>query len=232
MSQAWGGYPQAYGLKESGGINRNMKMKTKFNYYKGTDIFLTKYNKGNSMPWGMTIFGVSVLRGSGLRFIIIREGDILRTKTKRGLIKKIMVNDIREWYWGMILVKDKGKIRKKGGNFKNSNSNAYILGWILSNVNVEITENSSQILQFSYGVFLGSIVILFCVLNITGYLITNYLLEKVELEKKYPSIGKYLNRFRKISLFYIFIDIVVCVYILSLLAYYSWFIILQQQSSL
>ena len=72
-----------------------------------------------------------------------------------------MVNDIREWYWGMILVKDKGKIRKKGGNFKKSNSNAYILGWILSNVNVEITENSSQILQFSYGVFLGSIVILF-----------------------------------------------------------------------
>ena len=124
------------------------------------------------------------------------------------------------------------KVDDKSIKFKYTKSNAYILGWILSSVNVEITENSSQLLQFSYGVFLGSIVILFCVLNITGYLITNYLLEKVELEKKYPTIGKYLNRFRKISLIYIFIDILVCLYILSLLAYYSWIIILQQQTSL
>ena len=123
------------------------------------------------------------------------------------------------------------KVDDKSIKIKYTNSNAYILGWILSCVNVEITESSCQLLQFSYGVFLGSIVILFCVLNITAYILTNYLLEKADFEKKYPTIGKYINRFRKISLFYICIDILICLYMLSLLVYYSLVIISQLQSS-
>lgn len=97
---------------------------------------------------------------------------------------------------------------------------------------MEITDNSSQLLQYSYGVLLGSIVILFCLLNIAGYIITNYLLEKVDLENKYPRIGKYLNRFRKITLFYICIDVLICLYLLSLLIYYSLIIVSQHQTPL
>ena len=115
-------------------------------------------------------------------------------------------------------------------NYKSS----YILGWILTNVNVEITDSSSQFLQFSYGIFLGSIVTLFCLLNIVGYLITNYLFSKVDFEKKfqnYPKIGKYINRIRNISLFYICIDILICLYLLSIMIFYSLVIISQLQSS-
>lgn len=96
---------------------------------------------------------------------------------------------------------------------------------------MEITNSSSQLLQFSYGVFLGSIVTLFCVLNLAGYIITNSLLAKVDFEKKYPKIGKYINRFKKISLFYICIDILICLYLLSLLVFYSLVIISQLQTS-
>jgi hypothetical protein len=45
---------------------------------------------------------------------------------------------------------------------------------------VEITDSSSQLLQFSYGVFLGSIVTLFFVWNLGAYIVTNYLLAKVD----------------------------------------------------
>jgi hypothetical protein len=127
-------------------------------------------------------------------------------------------------------IKLQAKVVDKSIKKEHKFSNAFILSWILSNVNVEITDNSSQLLQFSYGVLLGSIVILFCLLNITGYIITNYLLEKVDLENKYPTIWKYLNRFIKISLFYICIDILICLYLLSLIVYYSLVIVSQHQS--
>ena len=55
---------------------------------------------------------------------------------------------------------------------------------------MEITDSSSQLLQFSYGVFSGSLVSLFCLLNVVVFIITNYLLDKVEFEKKFPKIGK------------------------------------------
>jgi hypothetical protein len=84
---------------------------------------------------------------------------------------------------------------------------------------VEITDSSSQLLQFSYNVFLGSIVSFFCLISVIGFIITNYLLEKVDLEKKYPRIGKYLNRFKKIALFYVFIDLFLCLlWLLSLVS--------------
>ena len=128
-----------------------------------------------------------------------------------------------------MIKKEKEKV---GDSFINNNyKHSYILGWILTNVNVEITNSSSQLLQFSYGVFLGSIVTLFCVLNLAGYIITNSLLAKVDFEKKYPKIGKYINRFKKISLFYICIDILICLYLLSLLVFYSLVIISQLQTS-
>ena len=80
----------------------------------------------------------------------------------------------------------------------------------LTNVNVEITDSSSQLLQFSYNIFLGSIVSFFCLISVLGYIITNYFLDKVDLEKKYPRIGKYLNKFKKIALFYVLLDLFVC----------------------
>lgn len=117
-------------------------------------------------------------------------------------------------------------MQKKVDSFKNNiKSSSVILGWILSNVNIEITDSSSQLLQFSYNVFLGSIVSFFCLISVVGYIITNYVLDKVDLEKKYPRIGKYLNRFKKIALFYVFIDLFICLLWLFLLVFSSLIII-------
>ena len=119
---------------------------------------------------------------------------------------------------------------KKVDSFKNNiKSSSFILGWILSNVNVEINDSTSQLLQFSYNVFLGSIVSFFCLISVVGYIITNYILDKVDLEKKYPRIGKYLNRFKKIALFYVFIDLFLCLLWLFLLIFSSLVIIAKIQ---
>lgn len=116
--------------------------------------------------------------------------------------------------------------------FKNNlKSSSIILGWILTNVNVEITDSSSQLLNFSYNIFVGSIVSFFCLINVIGFIITNYVLEKIDLEKKYPRIGKYLNRFKKIALFYVCIDLFICFLWLVLLIYASLVIIAKIQPS-
>ena len=115
---------------------------------------------------------------------------------------------------------------QKVDSFKNNiKSSSIILGWILSNVNVEITDSSSQLLQFSYNVFLGSIVSFFCLISVIGFIITNYLLDKVNIENKYPRLGKYLNRFKKIALFYVLIDLFICLLWLFLLVLSSLVII-------
>ena len=113
----------------------------------------------------------------------------------------------------------------------NLKSSSVILGWILTNVNVEIIDSSSQLLQFSYNVFLGSIISLFCLFSVISYMITNYILDKVDLESKYPKIGWYLNRFKKIALFYVFIDLFICLLWLFLLVFSSLVIIAKIQPS-
>jgi hypothetical protein len=108
----------------------------------------------------------------------------------------------------IIVVKNDGKEIKYTYSF--------ILPWLLSNINVEITEGSSQLLQFSYGVLLGSLTALFCMFSIIGYLIVNYLLVKVEedFERKYPKIWKYIIiRFKNVGLMFICIDIIICLVI-------------------
>ncbi len=131
-------------------------------------------------------------------------------------------------------IKMKQKIIKKNDDKSNKNNYKYsfILAWILSNINVEINDTNSQLLQFSYGVLIISIVALFCVFSIIGYFIANYLLEKVDFEKKYPKIGKYLNRFKKVGLIYLSIDLLLCLICLIILIFYSLIIISHIQFSL
>ncbi len=109
---------------------------------------------------------------------------------------------------------------------------SFILPWILSNLNVEISDTSSQLLQFSYGVFLSSIVALFCLWNIIGYFIASFLLERIDYKTKFPKLVKYINGFKNISLFYICIDLIICLSCLLLLVFYSLVIISQIQPTL
>jgi hypothetical protein len=96
---------------------------------------------------------------------------------------------------------------------------------------VDITESSSQLLQFSYGVFLANLVTLFCLINITGYILTQYLLEKADFEKKNPTIVKDINRFKFFSFVYICLEITVCLASIFVILFFSFVIISQHQSS-
>ena len=100
-----------------------------------------------------------------------------------------------------------------------------MLPLILSKLDITVTDNHSSLTQMSYGVFLISLVALFCLINIIGYMIVNIIINKVDYEKRYPRLSKIINYYKKMSLIYISIDIILCLICLLLLVFFSLSII-------
>jgi putative copper export protein len=100
-------------------------------------------------------------------------------------------------------------------------SKSFSLTFILNQLDINITDNASSLLQFSYGVFLLSIVGLFCFINIIGYILTFYLIQKSNYEIKYPRLNNFINRYKNISLIYLSIEILLCLFCLILLVIFS-----------
>ena len=109
---------------------------------------------------------------------------------------------------------------------KNNNlTSSFMLPLILSKLDITVTDNHSSLTQMSYGVFLISLVALFCLINIIGYMIVNIIINKVDYEKRYPRLSKIINYYRKMSLIYVGIDIILCLICLLLLVFFSLSII-------
>ena len=109
---------------------------------------------------------------------------------------------------------------------KNNNlTSSFMFPLILSKLDINVTDNHSSLTQISYGVFLLSLIALFCLINIIGYMIVNIIINKVDYEKRYPRLSKIINYYRKMSLIYISIDIILCLICLLLLVFFSLSII-------
>ena len=105
---------------------------------------------------------------------------------------------------------------------KNNNlTSSFMFPLILSKLDINVTDNHSSLTQISYGVFLLSLIALFCLINIIGYMIVNIIINKVDYEKRYPRLSKIINYYRKMSLIYISIDIILCLICLLLLVFLS-----------
>ena len=104
---------------------------------------------------------------------------------------------------------------------KNNNlTSSFMFPLILSKLDINVTDNHSSLTQISYGVFLLSLIALFCLINIIGYMIVNIIINKVDYEKRYPRLSKIINYYRKMSLIYISIDIILCLICLLLLVFF------------
>jgi hypothetical protein len=112
----------------------------------------------------------------------------------------------------------------------NDNCYSFNLAWILSQLNLNIDESSSQLVNFNYGVFLISLVGLFCFINIIGYILAYFLLKKIDYEKNYPRLSKILDRYKKFSYFYFFLDVIICFICLSALVIFTLFFLLKNST--
>ena len=97
-----------------------------------------------------------------------------------------------------------------------------LLGFVMSQLNLNVDETSSNFTQVFYGFLSLSLVALFCLINIVGFLITYILIQNGNYEKKYPKLKNFINYYKKISLLYVSIEVLLCFLCLLALVYFSY----------
>lgn len=107
----------------------------------------------------------------------------------------------------------------KVNNYKYNYS--FSLAFILSKLDINLSENASSLTQLSFSVFLLSLISFLCVLNIIGVLTAYIFIQKGNYENKYPRFGKLINYYKQSSLLYVIIEIIICLVCLLLLIFYS-----------
>ena len=101
-------------------------------------------------------------------------------------------------------------------------SKSFSLPVIFSFLDIKISDNASTFTQYSYSVFILSIVGLFCFLNILGFLVTYILIQQGDYEKKYPKLKKIINYYKKSTLVYAIIETLLCLTCFLLLIFFSF----------
>ena len=92
---------------------------------------------------------------------------------------------------------------------------------ILSSLDINITDADSSLTQFSYGVFLLSLIALICFINIIGFMIGYILVQRGNYEIKYPKLSRFIKYYKNSTLIYITIEVLLCLICLLLLVFLS-----------
>jgi hypothetical protein len=127
--------------------------------------------------------------------------------------EKIMIK------WKIKMVIKLMKIKNQIANRKLSLSLSFSLYTILSLLDIKIPENASTLTQFSFSVFLLSLVSFLCFLNIIFFLIVYIFLQN---KTKFSCLNKLINYYKNISLFYVLLEAVICTISLLLLIIFSF----------
>lgn len=98
---------------------------------------------------------------------------------------------------------------------------SFSLPLILSNLKLDVTDTDSSLTQFSYGVFLLSLIGLICFINIIGFMLGYYIVQKGNYEIKYPKLSKYINLHKKTSVIFVTVEVLLCFTCLLLLVFFS-----------
>ena len=140
-------------------------------------------------------------------------------KLKKQMIQSLMV--IQQLSNHVLLIINYFKLNRK---IKRTQSFSFV-AFILSQFNLNVDETASNLTQFSYGIFLLSLVALICFINVLGFMITYILIQKGNYEQKYPKLSKFINYYKKSTLIYVSIEAFLCLVCLILLVSYSFLLV-------
>jgi hypothetical protein len=104
---------------------------------------------------------------------------------------------------------------------KNNIKYLFSIPFILTNLDINVNDSVPIISPLAYGVFLLSLVALLCFINILGYILSYYLIQKGNYEIKYPKIKILISYFKRVSLIYLIIEGLLCLTCLILLIIFS-----------
>lgn len=108
----------------------------------------------------------------------------------------------------------------------NSLKQSFLFTFILNKLDLNVTGESSSEAQFAFGILIMSLICLLSFINVTGYLFSFYLLNKYDVDIKYPKFKKIIHYYEKSSLFFVVLEGIMCVVFLLAIIYLSYLTIL------
>ena len=87
---------------------------------------------------------------------------------------------------------------------------SFIIPFLFNKLGNEIPADVEPIITYSFNMFILSLIVLVCLINITGYFISIYLINKYDVEKRYSKYVKLIRYFEKSQIFFVIIEIIIC----------------------
>ena len=85
---------------------------------------------------------------------------------------------------------------------------SFIIPFIFLKLGNEIPADVEPIITYSFNMFILSLITLVCFINIIGYFISIYLINKYDVEKRYPKYIKIIRYFEKSQILFVIIEII------------------------
>ena len=91
---------------------------------------------------------------------------------------------------------------------------SFVFTPILNNLNLNIPANSESHVNLAFGIFILSLICLLNFINVVSYLTSLYLINKYDVETKFPKLKKIIKYFERSSLFFFLLEGVTCLFFL------------------
>ena len=103
-----------------------------------------------------------------------------------------------------LILKQKLNLKKDGIKY------SFLLPVILSKLDINLSDNASTFVNYSYGVFLLSLIALLCYINVLIYLFIYIVIQKKDYESRYPRLKRFINYYKNMNLLFAIIESVLC----------------------
>jgi hypothetical protein len=116
----------------------------------------------------------------------------------------------------------------KNNNYLLNNFNhSFIVTGILSSLDLNVTDESSLLSGYSYGIFILSLISLACFINLLCYFFVYFLIQKKDYENKYIRFNRIINYYKNTSLVFAIIESILCLICLIIIIFSSLYILLK-----
>jgi hypothetical protein len=96
-------------------------------------------------------------------------------------------------------------------NFKTDGlKHSFLFAAILSKLDIDISDNASTFLNYSYGIFLLSLIALLCFINVMIYLFVYIIIQHKNYESRYPRLKRFINYYKNMNLSVAIIESILC----------------------
>ena len=130
----------------------------------------------------------------------------VQTNKMKNIIKKILK-------YKNIIINLKSKLFLNKSNYKYN----FLFAFLLESLNIQLPDEVSPLVKFASGIFVLALVCLSSFINISGYILSIYLINKYDIESKFPRLKIIIIYYKKTSLFFVVLEGLMCLIFLLLI---------------